>query len=104
MKNKKEKQKEETAYVYLLLCSDGSYYCGYTTDPERRLKQHNAGQGAKYTRGRGPCQLVYTEKCASKGEALRRECALKRLTHEEKAALTEAQRKERMNDRAGYSL
>lgn len=97
MKNEEGKQKEETAYVYLLLCSDGSYYCGYTSDPERRLRQHNAGQGAKYTRGRGPCRLVYTEKCASRGEALRRECALKRLTHEEKAALAEAQRKESVN-------
>lgn len=77
----------EEAYVYLLLCADGSYYCGYTTDPERRLEKHNSGRGAKYTRGRGPCRLAYVEACASKSEALRREREIKRLSHAEKEAL-----------------
>ena len=48
-------------YVYLLLCADGSYYCGSTNDPEKRLQAHNAGRGAKYTRGRGPCTIAYLE-------------------------------------------
>ena len=50
---------EETAYVYLLLCGDGSYYCGYTVDMARRLAAHRSGKGAKYTRARGPLTLVY---------------------------------------------
>ena len=79
--------KEETAYAYLLLCADGSYYCGYTTEPKRRLQAHNSGKGAKYTRSRGPCTLVYIERCASKRDALRREWEIKQLTHREKEAL-----------------
>lgn len=82
-----EKKGEETAYVYLLLCADGSYYCGYTTDTTRRLKAHNAGKGAKYTKGRRPCKLVYAERFASKREALRREFKIKQLTHAEKEML-----------------
>ena len=78
------------AYVYLLLCADGTYYSGYAADPEKRLKVHNSGKGAKYTRSRRPCRLVYTERCESKSSALKRECALKRLTHEEKRALAES--------------
>ena len=76
-------------YVYLLLCSDGSYYSGYSTDPERRARVHNSGKGAKYTRSRLPVQLVYTHAYDSRSEALKAECSLKRLSHEEKARLTE---------------
>ena len=96
--------KEGTAYVYLLLCADGSYYCGYTTDPMRRLETHNAGKGAKYTRSRRPWTLVYAERCDSKSAALQRECALKRLRHEEKAALAacwSAEQREGFYDGAG---
>ena len=57
---------EETAYVYLLLCGDGSYYCGYTVDMERRLAAHRSGKGAKYTRARGPLRLVYLEAAIKK--------------------------------------
>ncbi len=78
---------ERASYVYLLRCADGSLYCGWTTDPEQRLAAHNSGRGAKYTRSRGPCRLVYTEAFATKGEALKRECAIKRLTHAEKELL-----------------
>ena len=75
------------AFVYLLECADGTLYTGYTTDLERRLRAHNAGKGAKYTRSRLPVRLVYCERLASKREAMRRECALKQLTRAEKLAL-----------------
>ena len=81
------KEKEGNYYVYLLLCSDGSYYCGYTDDPERRLAVHNAGKGAKYTRSRRPCTLVYTERFGTKHEAMSREYYLKKLSHREREAL-----------------
>ena len=60
-------------YVYLLRCADGTLYTGYTDDPVRRTKVHNAGKGAKYTRARLPVELVYQEACADKSAALRRE-------------------------------
>lgn len=74
-------------FVYLLCCADNTLYCGYATDVERRLAQHNSGKGAKYTRGRVPAKIVYTEELASKGEALRREAEIKRLTRAEKLEL-----------------
>lgn len=75
-------------YVYVLSCGDGSYYTGYTTDVEERLKAHREGRGAKYTRGRGPLQLIYTEEFEDKREAMRREWEIKhRLTRKEKEAL-----------------
>ena len=88
-KTEKEKEKEGNYYVYLLLCSDGSYYCGYTDDPERRLAAHNSGKGAKYTRSRRPCRLVYTERFGSKHEAMRREYFLKKLNHRERERLVQ---------------
>ena len=74
-------------YVYLLRCSDGSLYCGISADPEARLKQHNYGVGAKYTRSRRPCQLVYTEGPYEYGRALSREAAVKKMTKAEKLFL-----------------
>jgi putative endonuclease len=74
-------------YAYLLRCSDGTFYSGYSTDPRRRAAVHNRGKGAKYTRSRRPVTLVYQECFGTKSEALRREAALKKLTHAEKAAL-----------------
>ena len=79
------------AYTYILECADGTLYTGWTNDLEKRLAAHNAGQGAKYTRGRGPVRLCYYEVCADKAAALRREAALKRLSHSEKMALIERQ-------------
>jgi putative endonuclease len=73
--------------VYILACSDGSLYTGYTTDPERRLARHNAGKGSKYTRSRLPVELVMLERRASRGDALRREVQLKRLSRAEKLEL-----------------
>lgn len=74
-------------YVYILKCKDDTYYTGWTTDLERRLSVHNEGKGAKYTRGRRPVTLVYTETFEDKGEALRREQNIKRLSREEKLHL-----------------
>ena len=77
-------------YVYLLRCADDTLYAGCTTDPQRRLEQHNAGRGAKYTRTRRPVTLVYVEQAEDHSQALRREAALKRLSRKEKLALIAA--------------
>lgn len=74
-------------FVYLLRCGDGSLYCGTTDDVLRRLEVHRSGKGAKYTRGRGPLELVYSEECESYGAALRREYAIKQLPRQEKLRL-----------------
>lgn len=73
--------------VYILRCADGTLYTGSTNDVEKRLAAHNAGRGAKYTRARRPCALVYVEEAADKGAALRREAAIKRLTRTQKLRL-----------------
>lgn len=65
-------------FVYILRCGDGTFYTGATTDLDRRLAQHRRGVGARYTRGRGPLELVYWEEKASLGEALSREAEVKR--------------------------
>jgi len=74
-------------YVYILRCADDSYYTGYTTDPARRLAEHNAGDGAKYTRGRTPVALVYLEGHDSKSAAMSREYELKQLRRSKKEQL-----------------
>ena len=75
--------------LYILRCRDGSLYTGITTDLEKRIAAHNSGKGAKYTRGRGPLELVYSEDCAEHSAALRREMEIKSLTREEKLKLIE---------------
>lgn len=75
------------AFVYMLRCKDGSLYTGWTNDLEHRLAMHNSERGAKYTRGRGPLELVYSEELPDKEAALRRECAIKKLRREQKLAL-----------------
>lgn len=75
------------AFVYMLRCKDGSLYTGWTNDLEHRLAMHSSGRGAKYTRGRGPLELVYSEELSDKEAALRRECAIKKLRREQKLAL-----------------
>ncbi len=74
-------------YIYILECADGTWYTGWTTDPERRLKVHNSGKGAKYTRSRRPVRLIYTETFETAVEAQRREYAIKRLTRAQKEAI-----------------
>lgn len=73
--------------VYMVRCRDDSLYTGITTDLERRLCEHNSGKGAKYTRGRGPVELVYREAVPDKSTALRREAAMKKLTRRQKLEL-----------------
>ena len=74
-------------YVYILRCADGTLYTGSATDLQRRLKTHNSGKGAKYTRSRRPVELVYWETAADKSGAFRREAAMKKLTRAEKLRL-----------------
>ena len=73
--------------VYMLRCSDGTLYTGIATDAERRLREHNSGKGAKYTRSRLPVELVWWEECPTKEAAMSREWYVKRLTREQKLAL-----------------
>ncbi len=74
-------------YVYVLSCSDDTLYTGSTNDLEKRLETHNAGKGAKYTRGRLPVVFKYSESFATKGEALKREAEIKRLSRNKKLSL-----------------
>jgi len=76
--------------VYILRCGDGTLYTGIAVDAEHRLQMHRSGKGAKYTRGRGPLELVYREVCPSKSAALKRERKIKALTRTEKLALFES--------------
>lgn len=80
---------DKTWYVYILECGDGTLYTGITDDVQRRLAAHQAGKGAKYTRGRGPLKLRYQEVCESYSHALRREVQIKRLNRQEKLILLE---------------
>ena len=74
-------------YVYILRCADDSYYTGYTTDPDRRLAEHNAGEGAKYTRGRTPVEPVFLAAFDSQSTAMAREYEIKQLRRSEKEQL-----------------
>ena len=76
-----------SAFVYMLRCGDGSLYTGWTDDLQHRLAMHRQGKGAKYTRGRGPLELVYSEELPDKVSALKRECAIKKLKRNEKLLL-----------------
>ncbi|MBO7364088.1 MAG: GIY-YIG nuclease family protein [Lachnospiraceae bacterium] len=75
--------------VYMLECEDGSFYIGWTNDLEKRMRAHFSGRGAKYTKAHRPVRLVYLERYEEKREAQRREYALKKLGHRERAALAE---------------
>lgn len=78
----------ETSWeLYILRCGDGTFYTGIARDAEKRLEVHRSGKGAKYTRGRGPLQIVYRERCPDHGTALRREYAIKQLSRDEKERL-----------------
>ena len=76
-------------YTYILRCADDTLYTGWTTDLEARIEAHNAGTGAKYTRGRGPVTLLYHESLTDKSAAMQRECAIKKLSRSEKLLLIE---------------
>jgi len=83
---------EKKWYVYILRCGDGTLYTGITDDVPRRLEKHAAGEGAKYTRGRGPLEVCYQEETESHSAAARREYEVKRLTRKQKLALIEGQK------------
>lgn len=78
---------EKQWVVYILECKDGTLYTGITTDVEKRFAAHRSGKGAKYTRGRGPLELVYREECDNHSAALKREAAIKKLSRQEKEKL-----------------
>lgn len=77
-------------FCYIVECADGTLYTGWTTDPERRVKEHNAGRGALYTRWRRPVSLRYLEETANRSAAQRRENEIKKLTREKKLTLVKA--------------
>jgi putative endonuclease len=74
-------------FVYIVRCADGTLYTGYSRDPLKRVTAHNAGHGARYTAGRRPVTLVFTQRFRSIGAALRREYAIKQLSRAKKDAL-----------------
>jgi putative endonuclease len=74
-------------HLYLLRCGDGTLYCGIALDVAARLQAHREGRGARYTKGRGPFELIHSEVCGTKGDALRREREVKALPRARKLAL-----------------
>jgi putative endonuclease len=78
-----------TCYCYILECADGTFYTGWTTDPERRVAQHNKGIGAKYTSTRRPVKLVYLETHPNRTSAMKRELVIKKMGRERKNRLVE---------------
>jgi putative endonuclease len=76
-----------SCYCYIIECADGTYYTGWTVDPDRRVKTHNAGRGARYTRTRLPVKLVYVEPQPDRTAAMKRELVIKRLTRPQKSRL-----------------
>lgn len=85
--SEKRRQSEAGYFVYLVECADGTLYTGISTDVARRVAEHNAGAGAKYTRARRPVRVVYVEEAADRSAASRREFEIKRLSRKEKEAL-----------------
>lgn len=77
-------------FTYMVECVDGSLYTGWTTDPERRIKEHNSGKGALYTRWRRPVSLRYLEETADRSAAQKRENEIKKLTRQKKLDLVKA--------------
>ena len=80
-------------FTYIVECADGSLYCGWTNDLKKRIKDHNAGNGAKYTKSRLPVKLVYYETFDTKEEAMSREWHIKRMTRAKKMELIEGKSK-----------
>ena len=85
------KEANKMNYTYILQCADGTLYCGWTNCLEKRLKAHNEGREAKYTKSRRPVVLAYYEEFETKSEAMRREAAIKKLKREQKEALLKRQ-------------
>lgn len=87
----KSMKEEIKNYTYMLLCADGTYYTGWTNQIRKRIRAHNSGKGAKYTKGRGPLKLVYLEISDTKEAAMKREAAIKKLTRRGKEALIQTE-------------
>lgn len=89
-----EPGKPSAWFVYILDCSDGTLYTGITTEPERRLEEHNIGdKGAKYTKNRRPVEIIYLEEADSRASASKREYAIKQMSREQKQQLISNKRK-----------
>lgn len=86
-KKARKKSRNEKWFLYILECSDGSFYTGITNDLERRVKMHGDGRGAKYTRSRRPVRMIYSESCKGRTAAMVRECAVKTYSKKEKMKL-----------------
>ena len=86
-KRSRKKKKLERWFLYILKCSDSSFYTGITKDLERRLKMHNAGKASRYTRTRRPVEMIYRETCKGRTQALVRECAVKAYPRKKKEVL-----------------
>lgn len=86
----RSKRSAEGVYVYMVECADGTFYTGWTVDVKTRLEAHNAGKGARYTRSRRPVRLVYRETVPTRSSALKREAALRRLSHAAKQSLADS--------------
>jgi putative endonuclease len=84
--------RRKTWYVYILRCADGTFYTGITNDVKKRTAAHNKGKGAKYTRGRGPAELVYKKRCRDKTGALKKEFKIKQLSKARKLKIIREQR------------
>ena len=82
----------KTNYTYLLRCADGTLYCGWTNDPQKRLAAHNAGTASKYTASRRPVEMVYLEAHDTKSGAMKREAAIKKMKRADKLKLIESQK------------
>jgi putative endonuclease len=80
-------------YVYIVACTDGAFYTGYARNVKARLKQHKLGKGARYLKTHQPDKIIYKEKFASRAEAMKRERAIKCLTHAQKLKLTQSKKK-----------
>jgi putative endonuclease len=83
----------ERWFVYIARCADGSIYVGIARDVRQRISAHDAGRGARYTRGRGPLTVLATRRCATQGDALRLELTLKRLARRDKLELAASRRR-----------
>lgn len=80
----------ESHYMYIIECSDGTFYTGYTTDLDRRVSEHNKGDGAKYTQGRTPVELLYSEEFDTQSAAMSREYEVKQFSRGEKESLVDS--------------
>jgi putative endonuclease len=90
-------------YVYILLCTDGSFYTGYTKNVDKRVRLHKGGKGARYTKAHKPEKIAYVEAFGSRAEAMRRERAIKKLSHQQKIELVRSSRKSASSDQKGQN-